>query len=371
MSNCFVWTFGMVSRKLRLFICLTCLLLVGGAPRLEAATITWTDNARDRNWFTGGNWNGGVPPRIALDTVTIGTRYTVNLPDNSGETGAYTLNIQGTLNVYIKGDKTNFNTLHQSGTINYYPKTYLSLSTLNQTGPSNFFVIPNELTPLPYVVFGNRANFTNEPLYTVTPYGFSLWDTAAVQQLCKFTLSINGNIAVNAPFQAEIDTDKVGFSFDQDTLPAWDMKAEILFDPLSDESRDGWLLVGDYADPTRWSSAPTPSGTEKTVRARFSFSSLTDTTAQAFLDYLQSAMPGGYFLEPSEYFASDGTAILTFGDEYNVLSWGLTAFNAEHGTDIRLHSLAPMGIIETPEPATWLMLLLGGVLLVCVRRKRR
>ena len=149
--------------------------------------------------------------------------------------------------------------------------------------------------------------------------------------------------------------------FDESSIPEWDMMIHEYFYPASIRKYDGWVE---------------PVGTENFI-ARFVFDAATSSDWEAtLLTYVNKGMAGSG--ASMTLFASEENYVDFFvpwkaiESDYRLFGWGLTHFNTLNGTDIRLEHLRLLDLLkenDLPEPAAWVMMLLGGAVIFALRKR--
>lgn len=158
----------------------------------------------------------------------------------------------------------------------------------------------------------------------------------------------------------ESGTVTVGFDFDAGGVPTWDISQSLIFTPSAERGEEGWVKIINAGDSD--------------IIATFvdSNSALNETAYDAFLKYLASGLEGtGLSLTVLSH-SADQLSVSFSSDPFtsgafDVYGWGLDYFNDLWGANVRLQDLRTT---ITPEPATWIMLLLGLLAVARLRRRR-
>ncbi len=317
----------------------------------EAATV-WNGGAADSNWFTDGNWNSGVPTSSTDAEINGGT---VNIINGTAEAQNLTLS---SVVLNISNATLAVGGLDFSGaeTIHFFLGAN-GASTITATGTVSFA--------------DNSVDASAATPHIISAYGFMAFDADAVDNN-SYTLysanSVQGAFSSTSPFHFDRSSTDLKIRFKDSAMTHWDLDVDShrVF-----ETTDGWVKLGPAPAEEEGGETPPEYTDSVDLMATFLNTKLSPADIEALKAYIQAGNPGGMNITFADDFDDTGKAIIHLDSGYNVIGWGLTAFNSMYGTGVTLGSLELMDSTSgVPEPATWMLLLLGGMgLAVCFRKK--
>ncbi len=191
-------------------------------------------------------------------------------------------------------------------------------------------------------------------------YGMAVQDPNRRFDLYQAGGSITGELTAPEMKVVSAPGDKtVTVAFDDSAYPVWDISTQPYFFPDADREYMGWVKV-------------TGEPINANIHAYFTYNGnrLKESVYEAFVAYINHGLSAsGYAAEV--FGRSDNGVDFTipvdlFADaSFQMLGWGLDYFNDLHGSNISLQYL-----YHAPEPATWILLLLGGAAVAVLRKTR-
>ncbi len=286
---------------------------------------------------------------VSATTLFVRDGYgTINVTNGTiSATHIYNDGVSGILNVFGAGSTITSSSLYNHGgtlmDTNYYiDSTTAGTSAVNTTSATT-----------------NAINLSGK--HRVTAWGFAAHDAgdtfevftgrSAASFFSSFSLADAPDLKIaNAGINGHYT---LGFA---DSTPVWDLDTQRVFTPASNRAYAGWVHVTGHQE---WQ-----------IIAKFNFANAESSgLLDVFIGYLNNGMAAS-----DEHFSlwalNERYVELTLPDNFlattslDTLGWGLLHLNETYGTNITLNAL-----IHIPEPATWPLLLLGGGVLLCLRKK--
>lgn len=395
-------------RKLSVCQLLFCFILVPFSVCGAGDIVEWTGGAGDMNWYSSGNWEIPFPPgsnktpeaddlafiesgRIFIGpngapagvvSLSIGSSLfggtgsaTVNLIGgslltSSGITltdymGDGTLNIiDGELNTFAvgqdyggPGNNGSFNIIGSGSDI---AMTWMSYSNNAPVGfrqmATNFYFDTGGISTIH--VNGDADNSYDAMAglagnHLISAYGFTLQSLSGRYDLIEIAAGgqFGDAFLTDSPFTVSTDATTVSVQFDDTKLDRWNIATSIAFS--GEEQLDGWLKI------IKGSTAP------EVIHG--SLTGVSDEIAPVLSEFLSAGMGGlSILVTPGDdgYYAVLPTGSLVDGE---IFGWGLSAFNAVYGTDVRLTGFD--GPQPIPEPSTCFLLGTAVVGLLWYRKR--